>query len=142
MTGQGAVLSEIDSFLDSWEKDQQPLQGWCRYFYQQLAALDGVVFDFAARPGISYSIRPRHINQTGRDLFAIIDVIDDEPQQRWLSICFYADMITDPEERGELIPGGLGESDGYCFDMFESDEDQAAYLLGRLQEAGRTAAAG
>ena len=44
-------------------------------------------------------------------LFAIIDVIDDDPQARWLSVCFYGDMITDPEGRGEVIPGGLAGAD-------------------------------
>ena len=51
-------------------------------------------------------------------------------------------MISDPEERGELIPGGLAGSDGYCFDMFEDDKVLAAYLAERLDEAGRAAAAG
>lgn len=143
MTGENAVGAEIEAFLSAWEKDQlQPMHSCFRLFYRQLAALDGVVFSFIARPGVSYSMRPRHVSQKERELFAIIDVIDDDPQERWLSVCFYDDMITDPEERGQLIPGGLGKSDGYCFDMFESDEGYVAYLVQRLLEAGRSAAAG
>jgi len=86
-------------------------------------------------------MRPRHARQTKRDKFAIIDIIDDDPSERWLSVCFYEDMITDPQEKGELIPGGLSGSDGYCFDMYENDEETAKYILDRLHEAGRTAAA-
>jgi hypothetical protein len=86
-------------------------------------------------------MRPVHKNQKEKALFAIVDVIDDEPSERWLSVCFYEDMITDPDGRGELIPGGLSGQDGYCFDMYENDEELAAYLLDRLQEAAAVAAA-
>jgi hypothetical protein len=71
----------------------------------------------------------------------MVDVIDDDPAERWLSVCFYGDMITDPEERGEVIPGGLAGSDGYCFDMYDDDEKLAHYLVERMKE-GYTAAAG
>jgi hypothetical protein len=37
----------------------------------------------------------------------MVDVIDDDPEVRWLSVCFYGEMITDPDEAGELIPEGL-----------------------------------
>ena len=49
-------------------------------------------------------------------------------------------MITDPNERGELIPGGLSGSDGYCFDMYDNDEALGRDLLDRLKEAGAMAA--
>ncbi|MBW2683786.1 MAG: hypothetical protein JRC69_09555, partial [Deltaproteobacteria bacterium] len=68
------------------------------------------------------------------------DVIDDDPAERWLSVCFYGDMIADPEQRGEVIPGGLAGSDGYCFDMFEDDKELADYLVDRLVEACAAAA--
>ena len=91
---------------------------------------------------MSYSLRPVHGNQSDRDKFAIVDVIDDDPQERWLSVCFYEDMITDPQGRGELIPGGLSGSDGYCFDMYDDDAELGRELLVRLQEAYASAAAG
>ena len=140
MTPQNNDDIGIDTFLLSWDTDGQPARNWFQLFYEQLEAMEGVTCSFVARPGVSYSLRPKHVNQTDRDLFAIVDVIDDDPQDRWLSVCFYGDMVSDPEERGELIPGGLAGSDGYCFDMFENDESLADYLAERLREAGRAAA--
>ncbi len=102
--------------------------------------MENVDLQFVARPGVSYSIRPKQRSQKDRDLFAMIDVIDDDPTERWLSVCFYGDMISDPEQRGEVIPGGLAGSDGYCFDMFEDDKEQAHYLVDRLMEAFGAAA--
>ena len=68
------------------------------------------------------------------------DVIDDDPKERWLSVCFYGDMVTDPEERGDLIPEGLLGDDGYCFDLDEYDEEGLNYILARLTEAHAKAA--
>jgi hypothetical protein len=134
------AAQEIESFLNSWPGEVQPMRGWFERFYRELAAIEGVTFTFAARPGVSYSMRPVHRNQKEKTLFAIIDVIDDDPGERWLSVCFYEEMITDPAGRGEVIPGGLSGQDGYCFDMYENDEELAAYLLDRLQEAAAAAA--
>ncbi len=47
-----------------------------------------------------------------------------------------------PDERGELIPGGLAGKDGYCFDLSENDQESALYLLDRLKEAAKSAADG
>lgn len=142
MTQETTAAQEIESFLSSWAGEKQPMREWFRQFYQQLSSIQGVSLSFVARPGVSYSIRPVHVNQTGRDKFAIVDVIDDDPDERWLSVCFYEDMITDPNGRGELIPGGLSGSDGYCFDMYDNDEELGRDLLARLQEAAAVAAAG
>lgn len=130
----------IETFLEAWSSDDQPMRGWFERFYKQLETMDGVTCSFVARPGVSYSLRPKHVNQSVRELFAIVDVIDDDPEDRWLSVCFYGDMISDPEERGELIPGGLAGSDGYCFDVIENDNSLADYLTERLKEAAGAAA--
>lgn len=140
MVESSVVVGEIESFLNSWPGAQQSMRDAFRLFFKELQTMSGVGLSFTARPGVSYSLRPRHENQTTRDFFAIVDVIDDEPENRWLSVCFYMDMITDPEERGECIPGGLGGSDGYCFDMNEGDDDLVAYLVARLRQAGDAAA--
>jgi hypothetical protein len=65
----------------------------------------------------------------------MIDIIDDDPKQRWLSVCFYGDTIEDPDDQGDLIPGGLLGSDGYCFNLTESDESLKEYVGQRIQEA-------
>jgi hypothetical protein len=95
----------------------------------------GVSFAFKGRAGVSYSLRAKHENQKGRDLFVMVDVIDDDPEARWLSVCFYGDLITDPDEKGDLVPGGLAGDDGYCFNLDEWDENEIAYLEERLGEA-------
>lgn len=140
MNVERTAVQEVESFLDDWKGEIQPMRDWFRLFYQELSLMEGVALTFVSRPGVSYSIRPVHKNQTERDTFAIVDVIDDDPEERWLSVCFYEDMITDPHERGELIPGGLAGKDGYCFDLCENDEELALYLLDRLKEAGAAAA--
>lgn len=137
---EATAVQQIEAFLGEWAGDVQPMREWFRKFYNELSVLENVDFKFLARPGVSYSMRPKHSSQKDRELFAIVDVIDDEPAERWLSVCFYGDMITDPEERGEVIPGGLAGDDGYCFDMYEDDEAMALYLVDRLKEACAAAA--
>lgn len=142
MTQEMTAARQIEEFLSNWPGENQPMREWFRQFYHQLSAMEGVRLSFVARPGVSYSLRPVHSNQRGRDKFAIVDVIDDDPAERWLSVCFYEDMITDPNGRGELIPGGLSGSDGYCFDMYDNNEELGQELLTRLIEAKEAAAAG
>ena len=139
MSANTAATTEIEAFLEAWGQEKQPMCNRFRMLYQELVSMDGVTINFVARPGVSYSMRPKHRNQKERELFAIVDVIDDDPQDRWLSVCFYGDMISDPKERGELIPGGLAGSDGYCFDMYEDDETLTLYLIDRIKEAGTAA---
>lgn len=135
MSTEGSGVIEIEQFLSEWQGSGDQMEQAYRELYLYVAGLTGVGCRFVSRPGVTYSLRPFHAAQTDRDLFAIMDVIDDDPKDRWLSICFYGDMINDPEERGELVPGGLSGSDGYCFDMYEVDETLVAYLKERLQES-------
>ena len=91
------------------------------------------------RPGVSYSLRATHALQKKRALFLIMDIINDDPENRWLSVCFYPDMITDPEHKGNLIPLGLLGEDGYCFDLEKWDEAYLNYLEVRQDEAYNSA---
>lgn len=141
MTQEMTAAQQVEAFLASWPGENQPMREWFRQIYERLSMMEGVSLSFVARPGVSYSLRPVHANQNDRDKFAIVDIIDDDPNERWLSVCFYEDMITDPNGRGELIPGGLSGSDGYCFDMYDNDEELGRDLMTRLQEA-KTSAAG
>ena len=72
----------------------------------------------------------------------LVDVVDDEPESRWLSVCFYADMITDPDEKGDYVPEGLMGEDACCFNLDEDDAAMRAYIAARLAEAVRAAATG
>lgn len=130
---------QIKTFLEAWQgKSQQTKESFIR-LKKHLADKEELRFDFKARPGVSYSLRARHNCQKTRQLFVIMDVIDDDPASRWLSVCFYPNMITDPEDRGHLIPLGLLGEDGYCFDFEGWDEDYLQYLEKRLDEAHRRA---
>ncbi|MBF0204583.1 MAG: hypothetical protein HQK67_09790 [Desulfamplus sp.] len=134
-------MEGLKEFIEQWQETESGTKKAFIQIMEHLKSMDGVSLGFNARPGVSYSLRPKHDNQKERTLFAMADVIDDDPDQKWLSICFYGDMITDPDEMGELIPGGLLGSDGYCFDIDEYDESTIEYLKDRLNEAFKNAAA-
>ena len=68
----------------------------------------------------------------------MVDVIEDDP--RWLSICFYGEMIADPEEKGDFVPEGLIGEDAVCFDLEQRDEALIRYIETRMDEAYRNAA--
>lgn len=134
MTAQSA-LTEIDDFLEMWTVDNNEMKKAFIRLKKHLENMSGVTFAFKGRAGVSYSLRAKHENQTARDLFVMVDVIDDDPEERWLSVCFYGDLITDPQEKGDLVPDGLSGEDGYCFDLDEWNEDDVLYLEARLSEA-------
>ena len=101
-----------------------------------LSSLSGVNCEFIARPGITYSLRG--LAEGGqRPLFVMIDVIEDQP--RWLSVCFYADQVSDPQELGAFVPGGLLGEDACCFDLYNSAETALTYVEARINEAWRAA---
>jgi hypothetical protein len=129
------MLQELDTFLAGWEDNSLQVKKSFVRLKDHIADKGDLGFNFKARPGVSYSLRVRHRLQKTRELFLIMDVIDDDPENRWLSVCFYPDMINDPEEKGVLIPLGLLGEDGYCFDLEEWDENYLQYLKTRLDEA-------
>ena len=128
-------METIQNFIDSWNQDEPRNKLVFQTLYQQLSAMEKAKIEFIERPGISYSLRGMRPDREDRPLFVMVDVIDDDPKARWLSVCFYGDMIQDPEEVGDLIPEGLLGSDGYCFDISESDDQLVAYVSQRIQEA-------
>ncbi|MCG8470639.1 MAG: hypothetical protein MI742_02150 [Desulfobacterales bacterium] len=129
------ILTAVNAFADGWNDSGSRMKEAFLLLKEHLENRGDITFDFNSRPGVSYSLRAKHHNQTERDLFVMVDVIDDDPQERWLSVCFYGDMITDPDEEGDLIPDGLSGSDGYCFDMDEFDAAKVDYLKARFDEA-------
>ncbi len=129
----------LAEFIDTWPETPAGSRRTFIRLKDHLENKDPVVLAFKARPGVSYSLRARTPGQT-RELFVMVDVIDDDPQNRWLSVCFYGEMITDPEERGDVIPGGLLNEDGHCFDIEASDDTLVNYVLARIDEAYQSAA--
>ena len=128
-------MNPIDTFIDNWPENESRTRQAFIELYTHLKTFEDIHFEFNERPNVSYSLRPKHSSQKTRSLFAMVDVIDDDPNERWLSVCFYGEMITDPDEAGDLIPEGLLGEDGYCFDLYEYDADEIAYLKERLSQA-------
>ena len=130
----------LSDFLDSWNDNETRIKEAYIRFKDFASNLSGVSLHFKSRPGVTYSLRAKHENQTDRELFVMIDVIDSDPDARWISMCFYGDLVTDPEGKGDLIPGGLMGADGYCFDLDDWGEDNIKYLEARLKEAAENSA--
>ncbi len=89
------------------------------------------------RPGVSYSLRGSLNGDDG--LFVMIDVVDDDPEARWLSVCFYDAQVTDPKDIGDWVPEGLNGKDARCFDIGEEDAVLVSYVAERIQEAAKNA---
>lgn len=132
-----AVQQEIEEFIENWREGEAWSREGFLALYRHVTAMQGVELNFVGRPGVSFSLRPRGAKQPQDGFFAIIDVIDDDPRERWLSVCFYGEMISDPESRGEVIPGGLAGADGYCFDVTGDEPALIEYLKERCSEAWR-----
>jgi hypothetical protein len=102
------------------------------------------VFNLVSRPGLTYSLRA-NVNDEGgkrnRPVYCLLDVIISETDPWFLSVCFYEDDITDPQELGDAIPGGLFNETGYCFDLDENDPELVEYIAKRIAEAGVSALA-
>lgn len=130
---------EIKDFISQWQDDSKNIKGAFVDYMNYLESNPDIITSFKARPHISYSLRAKDKNQKARDLFVLIDVVDDDPQDRWLSVCFYADYITDPEDKGDLVPSGLFGEDAVCFNLDEDDKEMRQYIKDRLVEAAGNA---
>lgn len=135
-----SVARELNQFEADWRQDPLHVKPAFKAWERFLADLPGVSLEFKARPGISYSLRARHAAQKTRELFVLVDVVDDEPDSRWLSVCFYADMVSDPGEQGDFVPQGLLGEDAICFNLDEDAAEVRDYIAARLTEAARNAA--
>lgn len=124
---------ELNDFVARWTDDPAQVKDVFVELKGLLEAMDDTVIEFNARPGITYSMRGLKGSEEKRPLFVMVDVIDDDPSDRWLSVCFYNDLISDPEELGDIVPGGLLGEDGHCFDV----EGPAIkeYVIARVREA-------
>jgi hypothetical protein len=129
---------ELNTFIEEWKETPERNREVFLRFKEYLSKKEGITLDFKPRPGITYSLRAVHSNQKEKELFVMVDVIEDEP--RWLSVCFYGEMIADPEERGDFVPEGLLGEDAMCFDLEEWDDASIQYIEDRLDEACQSAA--
>ncbi|WDP87349.1 MAG: hypothetical protein HUN05_21335 [Desulfobacter sp.] len=128
-------MTELETFVAEWKDNDNRTRKAFVELMDHLKGLDQTRLEFNARPGVTYSLRPCHAAQTKRPLFAMVDVIDDDPEDRWLSVCFYGEMVTDPEEAGDFVPEGLLGEDACCFDLYEYDAGDMAYVKDRITQA-------
>ncbi|MGD9010541.1 MAG: hypothetical protein PVG41_21630 [Desulfobacteraceae bacterium] len=136
----GETMQELQAFVDDWaDTDERNKEAFVR-LKSHLDAKEGVQLEFIPRPGVTYSLRATNQNQKQRSLFVMVDVIEDDP--RWLSVCFYGDMISDPDEQGDFVPEGLLGEDAMCFDIDQYDDTLLQYVEARLDEACQSAAKG
>ena len=128
---------EMLTLLEEWIESTEGIKSAFIRLRDGLMEKENAILSFISRPGVSYSLRATVDNQGEKKwpLFVMADIIDDDPENRWLSVCFYGDMITDPEEEGDLVPEGLLGEDGYCFDLYEKDESAISYIEKRIEEA-------
>lgn len=129
------MQTELADFLNGWTQDTNNVKPLFLDLYDSLQGMSNVTLEYKGRPGISHSLRAQISDAVKRPLFVLVDIIDDVPSSRWLSVCFYADLITDPEEKGDIVPGGLLGEDARCFDIENDPGSWKAYMLERLQEA-------
>ena len=132
------TMQDVELFISEWAESPERNRTVFIKLKEHLESMAGVSLSFYPRPGVTYSLRARHARQKDKPLFVMVDVIEGDP--RWLSVCFYSDMITDPEESGDYVPGGLLGEDGRCFDVEQYNEDRLHYLQARMDEACRAAA--
>jgi len=135
-TGEAAIY-EMSRLLDSWEDGPHKIKKAFLKVKNKFLETENTVLSFVSRPGVSYSLRAGigDFNEKKRPLYALVDIIDDNPENRWLSICFYEDSVTDPREVGNLVPRGILGDDGYCFDLEAYDELMIRYVAVRIDEA-------
>ena len=123
-------------FLDKWTLDEMNMKDIFLRLANRFLEKDRAVLSVVQRLGVSTSLRARKkVQNEEGTLITMIDIVDDDPDNRWLSVCFYGDCVTDPEEEGDLVPGGLLGEDGYCFDLYANDQNAITYLEQRIDEA-------
>lgn len=127
-------MEEVKKLIDEWVDSGAKTKDAFIIFKELLESKGDVDFQLNARPGISYSLRGQKKGQE-RPLFVLLDIIDDDPADRWLSVCFYGDMIKDPDDLGDFVPGGLLGEDGHCFDLDEGTRENIDYLKARIEDA-------
>jgi len=135
--------ADMRELIEAWTTDPGNIKSAFTQLGDALSGAEGSILYFKSRPGISHSFRA-HVpvrDHTDDRLYVMVDIVDDDPENRWLSVCFYGDTITDPDEMGDLVPGGLLGEDGYCFDMYEYDDGALAYLKDRIAEAHKNSLA-
>lgn len=133
------MLEAVQAYLGKWQADPKQVRPFFEHLLESLCD-PAIEMEFVEREGVSASLRARVFSQGAApgtalgELFCLVDVVEDV-DGRWLSVCFYADTVSDPDEHGNLVPQGLLGEDGYCFDVEVPDPVLEVYVLERVGEA-------
>ncbi len=131
---QKNVQARIMDFLADWQADQRQVRSFFSRLLDKFAELNANL-DFVVRKGVSASLRAGgKPGALSHPLFCLVDVVEDSDGP-WLSVCFYANTVTDPEQLGNLVPEGLLGEDGYCFDIEHPDDGVERYIHARITAA-------
>jgi hypothetical protein len=130
-------MREIDEFIKSWviditDEDRAEVKNIFIALYQCFKD-SNLPMKWLARPGSCYSLCVSEQNSTSA--FARLDVVDDDPEERWLSLCIKKALADDPANYGEVVPKILDEQDALCFAIDESNENIKVYLQTLLKKA-------
>ena len=129
MVGNFKEYCGISDLIRNWKSDPQNLKKAFMELRDIIASKENTFITFKSRPGVSHSLRSNVITGDKESrIFALVDVIDDDPENRWLSVCFYNGTITEDKEPGNIIPDGILGEDGYCFDLDANEEYMISYL--------------
>jgi hypothetical protein len=136
MFSSGEDFRNLTEILEKWTRDDQNIKGAFVRLANRFSDKTRAVLSFVPRPGISYSLRAGiRAEDEVVTLVTLVDIVDDDPDNKWLSVCFYDDRVTDPAGEGNMVPKGVLGIDGYCFDLFENSEEIISYLEQRIDEA-------
>ena len=129
--------TELNDFIKNWKTDELNAKPAFIKLKDKLLKKKNTILAFHSRAGITYSLRATIKKSSAKDnpLFAMVDIIDDDPDSRWLSVCFFGKMITDPDEIGDFVPEGLLGQDAHCFDYDNQDQELLLYIEQRINEA-------
>jgi len=124
--------------LAGWPADQVGLAQAFEELTRSAVQMTQTVVEVITRFEVSHSFRAALIDPSGkrvRPVYFLVDVVVSSTDPWFLSVCYYEDEITDPEELGNPIPQGLFQETGYCFDVEDYDPELLGYLRERLAEA-------
>lgn len=123
----------LNQLLQTWEDAPSHTKKAFLHLKDHLCYKTDLTLDFVARPGVTFSLRAKHDRQQ-QALFTMIDIIDDDPTNRWLSVCFYDDMISDPDDIGDFVLEGLLGENAHCFHIEAWDGSLMRYMIDRIDE--------
>lgn len=128
------VSTNMNAFLREWRTDRNMVKTACKELFAHMSGLPGLRLAYLYRPGISLSLRALPEDNPEK-IVALLDIIDDDPEERWISLCFDASRVHDTEGMGDMVPQGLQGADAVCFDYDADNPVLLAYLKVRLSEA-------